>query len=124
LDPIYTAPSSPEELLPGPQLRGLAFDARGADFTDWVAGFEKTVHHNWVVPTYFGYGGQVEFGLLVEHNGTLTAIEVLESTASERLRQAAREALAKSRFGPLPEGLDRLRIPMRVTCVYGPPPGE
>jgi len=123
--PIFSPPpQSREDLLPGPQLRGLTFDARGADFAGWVDDFEKRVHHNWVVPKYFGYGGEIEFSLLVERNGTLTAIEVLESTASAPLRQAAHEAFAMSRLPPLPGGFDRLRVRMRVTCIYGPPPGE
>ena len=123
--PIFAPPPRPpEDLIPGPQLRGLTFDPRGADFGAWVDDFERRVHHNWVVPKYFGYGGQVELGLVVEANGTLTAIEVLESTASEPLREAAHEAFARSHLPPLPEGFDRLRVRMRVTCVYGPPPGE
>ena len=123
--PIFApAPSSPDQLLAGPQLRGLTFDARGADFTDWVADFEGKVHHNWVLPSYFGYGGQVEFGFLVEENGTITALEVLESTATQPLVQAARDALTRSRLAPLPDGFDRSRVSMRVTCAYGPPPGE
>lgn len=110
--------------MAGPQLRGLTFDARSADFTDWVADFEGKVHHNWVLPSYFGYGGQVEFGFLVEENGTITALEVLESTTTQPLVQAARDALTRSRLEPLPADFDRLRVSMQVTCVYGPPPGE
>ncbi len=122
---IYArAPSSPDQLLPGPQLWGLAFDAREADFDDWVDDFEQKVHHNWVLSTYFGYGGRVQLGFVVEENGTVTAIEVLEATATQPLVDAAREALARSRLEPLPDDFDRARVSMQVTCVYGPPPGE
>jgi TonB family protein len=113
-----------DRLLPGPQLTGLTLDARAADFTGWVEDFEQRVHQNWIPPTYRGYGGRVDFGLLVERNGTVTAIEVLESTASEALERAAHEAFARSRLPPLPEDYDRLRVSLRVICVYGPPPGE
>ena len=118
------ASSSAERLLPGPQLRGLTLDARGGDFTGWVDDFEQKVHHNWVVPTYFGYGGQVEFSFFVEASGAISALEVLESSASEALVEAAREALTRSRFAPLPEGFDWSGVSVRITCVYGPPPGE
>jgi hypothetical protein len=122
---IFAAPPrSAADLLPGPQLRGLAFDTRGAEFAAWVEEFERRVHHNWVVPKYFGYGGDVEFSLVVERNGTLTGIEVLESTASAPLKRAAHDAFAMSRLPPLPKGFDRLRVRLRVTCIYGPPPGE
>ena len=101
---IYArAPSSPDKLLPGPQLWGLAFDAREADFDDWVDDFEQKVHHNWVLSTYFGYGGRVQLGFVVEENGTVTAIEVLESTATQPLVDAAREAGGAAAFGHHPQ---------------------
>jgi TonB family protein len=122
---IFAPPLSPHDPRPaGPQLRGLAFDPRGADFSAWVVDFEKKVHHNWDPPTYFDYGGQVELAFTVERNGTVSALQELASSASEPLKRAAREAVLRSRLGPLPEDYDRLRISMRVTCVYGPPPLE
>lgn len=121
---IYEPPPPVDRLLPGPQLAGLTFDARGADLSAWVEDFEQKVHHNWILPTYHGYGGQVDFGLLVERNGTLTAIDVIASTAGKALERAAHEAFARSRLAPLPEDYDRMQLGLRVTCVYGPPPGE
>lgn len=118
------ATSPPAGLLPGPQLRGPVFDSRGADFTDWIDDFEKKVHHNWVPPTYFGYGGSVEFLFTVERNGTISALEMLEPSGSELLDRAAREALAASRLKPLPGDFGSPRATMRVTLIYGPPPGQ
>jgi hypothetical protein len=108
----------------GPQLRALDFDARDVDFKTWVEDFEQKVHHSWIVPVYRGYGGKVEFELVVEENGTITTLEALESRASGALVKAAREAFSRARLLPLPAGYDRLRVRMRVTCVYGPPPAE
>ena len=118
------ATSPPAGLLPGPQLSGPVFDPRGADFTDWTNDFEKKVHYNWVPPTYFGYGGSVEFLFTVERNGTISALEVLKPSGNELLDRAAREALAASRLNPLPGDFGLSRATMRVTFIYGPPPGE
>ncbi len=117
-------PATPAEMDRGPQLRELDLEARGADFGQWVEDFEQAVHHNWIVPRYRGYGGRVDLELVVERNGTITTLEVVEATAGKALVDAAREAFARSRLPPLPEEYEWLRVPMTVTCVYGPPPGE
>jgi TonB family protein len=117
-------PATPEEMDRGPQLRELDIDARVADFAEWVEDFEQRIHHNWIVPRYRGYGGRVDLEVVVERNGTITTLEVVEATASKALVDAAREAFSRSRLEPLPEAYERLRVSMRVTCVYGPPPGE
>jgi hypothetical protein len=117
-------PATPEEMDRGPQLRALDFDPRGADFEAWVEDFEQKIHHNWIVPKYRGYGGSVDFRLVVEENGTITTLEVVEARADGALVAAARKAFERSRLEPLPEDYGWLRVTMRVTCVYGPPPGE
>jgi hypothetical protein len=117
-------PATPEEMDRGPQLRALDIDARVADFAEWVEDFEQRIHFNWIVPRYRGYGGRVDLELVVERNGTITTLDVVETTANKPLVDAARKAFSRTRLAPLPEAYERLRLSMRVTCVYGPPPGE
>jgi len=106
--------------LQGPQLEGPELDARGADFSEWLDDFEKKTHYNWDPPTYFGYGGSVEFMFTVEQNGTLSMVDQVTSSGSEALDEAARRALTHSRYEPLPEGFPRLRVTMRVVFHYYP----
>jgi TonB family protein len=121
-----SAPAAPPRaaVAPGPQLVGLVLDPRGADFTDWIDDFKRKVHHNWVPPTYFGYGGEAEFSFTVERNGSLSALQMLKSAGTEPLDRAAHDALTRSRLEPLPADFEPPRVTMRVTFVYGPPPGE
>ena len=107
----------------GPQLQGPEFDHHGADFSHWLDDFEKKTHHNWDPPTYFGYGGGVEFSFTVERNGSISVLEMLQSSGTEAMDRAAREALTRSKFDPLPVDFARARVPMRITFHYNPPPG-
>ena len=123
--PTSSAAASPGAgIQPGPQLGGLVFDPQGADFTGWISDFKSKVHYNWVSPTYFGYGGHVEFVFTVERNGSISALEMLKSSGTEAMERAARAALSRSRFEPLPEDFGRSRGTMRITFFYGPPPGR
>ncbi len=116
------SPQAPVER--GPQLEGPNFDRQGADFTEWLDDFEKKTHYNWEPPTYFGYGGGVEFMFTVERNGSISTVEMLKSSGTEAMERAAREALARSKFEPLPEDFGRARVTMRITFHYNPPPGD
>lgn len=118
------APSSAAAVARGPQLSGPVLDPRGADFTDWIDDFKRKVHHNWVPPTYFGYGGEAEFSFTVERNGSVSALQMLKSAGTGPLDRAAHDALTRSRLEPLPADFEPSRVTMRVTFVYGPPPGE
>jgi TonB family protein len=111
-------------VAPGPQLAGLVLDPRGADFTDWINDFKSKVHHNWVPPTYFGYGGKAEFSFTVERNGSVSALQMLKSAGTDSLDRAAHDALTRSHLEPLPADFEPPRVTMQVTFVYGPPPGE
>jgi len=118
-----TTPSE-KEVLRGPQLEGPEFDRRGADFTGWLDDFEKKTHYNWEPPTYFGYGGGVDFVFTVERNGSISTLEMLKSSGTEAMEQAARHALSRSRFEPLPQDFGRARVTMRITFHYNRPPGD
>lgn len=110
--------------LRGPQIEGPEFDPRGGDFGAWLDDFEKKTHHNWVPPTYFGYGGGAEFVFTVETNGALSMVDMVRSSGTAGLDAAARKALTTSRYDPLPSGFPRSRVTMRVVFHYNPPPGD
>ena len=77
---------------------------QGADFTLWVNHFKNEVYRNWIVPqpALMGFRGHVDFEFTVERDGTMSALRMLKSSGTPALDRAAQNALAGSRFLPLP----------------------
>jgi len=110
----------------GQNLGGLSFDPQGADFTLWVNHFKNEVYRNWIVPqpALMGFKGRVEFEFTVERDGTMSALKMLRSSGTNALDRAAQNALANSRYLPLPQDYGPPRITMRVIFLYNEGPAE
>ena len=102
----------------GPGIADPRFDPRGADFADWVAAFKVTVGQQWRVVEDAAVG-KVDVELVVERDGSMSAMRVVESSGSLSLDGAAARALGNSRFLPLPEAYPAETVMMRVRLVHG-----
>ena len=104
----------------GPEIGDPRFDPRGADFAAWVAAFRVTVGPQWRAVEDAAVG-KVDVEFVVERDGSMSAIRVVESSGSLSLDRAATSALGSSRFLPLPEAYPAQSVMMRVTLVHGGP---
>ena len=102
----------------GPGIADPRFDPRGADFADWVAAFRVTVGQQWGL-IEDAAAGKVDVEFVVERDGSMSAMRVVESSGSLSLDRAAVSALGGSRFLPLPEAYPSQNVMMRVTLVHG-----
>jgi TonB family protein len=102
----------------GPEIEDPRFDPRGADFAEWVAAFKVTVGQQWRVVEDAAVG-KVDVELVVERDGSMSAMRVVESSGSLSLDRAATSALGSSRFLPLPEAYPAESVMMRVNLVHG-----
>jgi len=102
----------------GPEIEDPRFDPRGADFAEWVAAFKVTVGQQWRVVEDAAVG-KVDVELVVERDGSMSAMRVVESSGSLSLDRAATSALGSSRFLPLPEAYPAETVMMRVSLVHG-----
>jgi TonB family protein len=109
----------------GQQLGALFFDPQGADFTPWVNQFKGEVYRNWIMPqpALMGQRGHVSFEFVVERDGSLGAVRMLQSSGVPSFDRAALNALQNSRWLPLPADYAPPRITMQVMFLYneGPP---
>lgn len=97
------------------------FDAKGADFGEWIVQFKKSVLERWRRPDAAAStaGGSTELDFVVERNGSLSAFRQLRSSGTRALDRAAEDALTGSRFLPLPEAYPGANVIMKVTVVCG-----
>ena len=102
----------------GPGVADPRFDPRGADFADWVAAFKVTVGRQWGL-IEDAAAGKVDVEFVIERDGSMSAMRVLESSGSLSLDRAAVSALGSSRFLPLPEAYPSENVMMRVNLVHG-----
>jgi|SoiMethySBSTD1v2_1073268.scaffolds.fasta_scaffold00330_40 TonB family protein len=106
----------------GGQMGPLFFDPQGADFTEWVQRFKNEVYRNWILPpsaTLGIGGGEVDFEFVVDRNGRMTDVRMLESCGTGSLDRAARNALVASLLLPLPADFAPQTVTMKVGFVYG-----
>jgi TonB family protein len=110
----------------GGQMGPLFFDPQGADFTEWVQRFKNEVYRNWILPPSAALGGtgQVDFEFVVDRNGTMTEVRLLESSGTPSYDRAARNALLASLLLPLPKDFAPATVAMRVGFVYGMRPPD
>ena len=106
------------------RLGPLFFDPQGADFTTWINHFRNVVYRNWLLPqgALHGAAGHVEFEMTVERDGSLSALRLLQSTASPILDEAAQNALSNSVLAALPEAYAGARLTMQLTFFYNETP--
>jgi len=102
----------------GPEIEAPRFDPRGADFAEWVAAFKVTVGQQWRL-IEDAAAGKVDVEFVVERDGSMSAMRVVESSGNLSLDQAAVSALGSSRFLPLPEAYPSENVMMRVSLVRG-----
>ena len=111
------APSEP----PASTIADLRFDAQGADFSAWVANFNKSVKQEWQMPEAVltgGAHGNVDFEFMVERDGSLSAVRMRKSSGTSSLDRAAAKALTISRQLPLPQDFLQQNVMMQVSFVY------
>ena len=99
----------------------LRFDARGADFTAWVAHFKSAVAQQWSQANAAVSGaasGKVDFDFVVEKDGSMSAFRMLKSSGAQSLDRAAANALSNSRCLPLPADYPAQSVMMQVTFVH------
>ncbi|HLA79629.1 MAG TPA: TonB family protein [Vicinamibacteria bacterium] len=111
----------------GRQMGPLFFDPQGADFTAWINHFKNEVYRNWVVPqsALFGYAkGQVSFEFTVERDGRVSALRLIESSATPALDRAAQNSLRSSRLLPLPVDFAPVSLTLQVTFYYNQEPRD
>ena len=102
----------------GPQIEDPRFDPRGADFAAWVAAFKVTAGQQWRVVEDAAVG-TVDVEFVVERDGAMSALRVVESSGSVSLDRAAVSAIGSGRFLPLPEAYPSESVMMRVRLVHG-----
>ena len=106
----------------GGQMGPLFFDPQGADFTEWIQRFKNEVYRNWILPPSAALGigdGEVDFEFVVDRNGRMTDVRLLESSGTASLDRAARNALLASLLLPLPADFAPTTVTMKVGFVYG-----
>jgi len=106
----------------GGQMGPLFFDPQGADFTQWVQRFKNEVYRNWILPPSAALGiggGEVDFEFVVDRNGRMTDVRMLDSSGTTSLDRAARNALLASMLLPLPADFAPQTVTMKVGFVYG-----
>jgi protein TonB len=111
----------------GGQMGPLFFDPQGADFTEWVQRFKNEVYRNWILPPSAALGiggGEVDFEFVVDRNGRMTDVRLLESSGTGSLDRAARNALVASLLLPLPKDFAPDTVTMKVGFVYGMRPPD
>ena len=94
----------------------------------WVHDFKNQAYRNWIVPPELAgdifrgsIAGHVDFEFAVEKDGSMSALRMLKSSGTPALDRAAQNALASSRFLPLPSEYAPARVTMSVTFVYNEP---
>jgi TonB family protein len=113
------APSSAgPDAVTGPEIGDPRFDPRGVDFADWVATFKVTVGQQWR-GLEDAAAGKVDIEFVVERDGSMSAMRVVQSSGSLSLDRAATSALGNSHFLPLPEAYPSESVMMRVSLAHG-----
>jgi TonB family protein len=104
----------------GGQMGPLFFDPQGADFTEWIQRFKNEVYRNWILPpsAALGGSGEVDFEFVVDRNGTMSDVRLLESSGTPSYDRAARNALLASLLLPLPKDFAPAAVAMRVGFGY------
>jgi TonB family protein len=101
----------------------LHFDPKGADFTAWVRHMKNEVYRNWIMPqaALQGIRGHVDIELTVERDGRAT-VRIVKTSGALTLARAAQNAVASSRFLPLPADYEPPRVTMTIGFFYNESP--
>ena len=97
----------------GDNSSSFFFDTKGYDFGKYGKIVQKEVRKNWYPPkaAYMGVKGVVLFRFYIERDGSVTELEMLQSSGIPSFDRAARNAIeGASPFPSLPEGFSEQRV--------------
>lgn len=109
-------PSQPGE-PPAPTVGEPSFDARGADFSAWIAHFRNAVGLAWGPPDPATAGSRIGIEFVVERDGRVSAARVRESSGTPAIDRSAASAVQTARLLPLPDAYPEPNAMMRVDLV-------
>jgi len=107
-------------------IAGLRFDPQGADFSLWIERFRTEVYRNWIIPqpAMMGFKGRVEIEFVVERDGRVSSVRIVQPSGTGAFDRAAQNALLGSRFAPLPADYRPASVTIVATFYYNMSPTE
>ncbi len=94
------------------------------DFAPWLENFKQDFLPHWIPPYAYRLGvidGKTILRLVVEPDGTIGGLEVIERVGHESLHQASTAALrATAPFAPLPPDFPEDRLVLELGLLYTP----
>lgn len=105
-------------------IGGLHFDPQGADFSLWIERFRTEVYRNWIIPqpALMGFKGRVSIEFVVERDGRVSSVRIVQPSGTGAFDRAAQNALLGSRFAPLPPDYRPASVTMLATFYYNMSP--
>jgi len=92
------------------------------DYAPWIKHFANQLHRHWVAPYAYRLGvisGMTRMRMVVERNGTLSSLEVLDTEGHESLHEASQAALkAFAPYAPLPPHFPEENLVIILTLHY------
>ena len=81
----------------GAEQSDVQFDSKGVDFGPWLRRFRAQVYRNWLIPqAAMVMRGHVSIRMAVHRNGTISGIQIVQSSGIEAFDTAAAAALKMS----------------------------
>ena len=122
--PPRGTPSLANRLRGAHQLGPLYFDPQRADFTAWINHFKDQAYRHWVIPkaAIDGASGYVELEFTIERDGSLSRLEIVQSSRTPDLDNAAASSLRASRLLALPSDFPSPQVVMRASYWYNSAP--
>lgn len=102
---------------PAPTIGEPSFDARGADFSAWIAHFRNAVGLAWGPHDPATAGSRIGIEFVVERDGRVSAARVRESSGTPSIDRSAASAVQNARLLPLPDAYPEPNAMMRVDLV-------
>ena len=105
---------------------GISFDTQWYDWGPYAKEMLSRIRRNWNIPEIarLGVSGVVKIRFLIERDGTVTGLQIIDESGKPPMDFAARDAIADSSpFEPLPSdltGVDREGV--TITFFYNATP--
>jgi TonB family protein len=104
------------------QKGGIEFDTKGFDFGKWLRDFYYKVYSNWIIPLAFESfrrSGMLTLHFYVSRDGSVSGLELLDSSGMVSYDDAAMSAISRSDpFLRLPEGYPDDRMEVKCRFIY------
>jgi TonB family protein len=104
------------------QKGGIEFDTKGFDFGKWLRDFYYKVYSNWIIPLAFESfrrSGMLTLHFYVSRDGSVSGLELLDSSGMGSYDDAAMSAISRSDpFLPLPNGYPDDRMEVKCRFIY------